>query len=48
MVSSYEADTKFTIVEFQRGIIPKPVWSRVMVLVLCKMSDDALYFCEVS
>ena len=39
---------KFTIVEFKRGIIQKTIWSRVTVLLLCKLSDDALYVYEVS
>ena len=36
-----------TIVKFQRGITPK-MWTRVMVLVVCMLFDDALYFYEVS
>ena len=36
-----------TIVKFQRGITTK-LQARVMVLVFCMSSDDALYFYEVS
>ena len=37
---------KFTIFEFKRGIIQKTIWSRVTVLLLCKLSDDAMKFLE--
>ena len=36
-----------TIVKFQRGITIK-LYTRVMVLVLCMSSDDALCFYKVS
>ena len=36
-----------TIVKFQRGITTK-LYTRVTVLVLCRASDDALCFYEVS
>ena len=36
-----------TIVKFQRGITTK-LYTKVMVLVLCTSSDDALCFYEVS
>ena len=36
-----------TIVKFQRGITPK-IETRVIILVVCMSSDDALYFYEVS
>ena len=35
---------KTTFVELQKEITPKNVLTRVTVLVLCTLSDDALYF----
>ena len=38
----------FQYSSFQRGIIPFRNVDRVMVLVLCTLSDDALYLYKVS
>ena len=48
MLHITESYSRFPIFKFSKGNNSVKIFGRVMVLVLCLLSDDALYLYEVS